>query len=459
MIGYILLSCTVIIWIILVALSADLVKYRKGALLGVSIPEAHRNDDAVTGILEKYKRRRKIRIMISGLSMLPLLIPTVYFSLTFSYFMFWVIVVPICDVLGYVKYEMALRNLKKEGAWSTSQANVAYVDTKLAMSPDYRMPSVVHWIVLLGLSAIPLAKTVEMTRAVSFGLVAISFVLVVLGYVIASHVCKMSHKLYCISTEVNFELNQAARKAWLKTILGLLYLTVIGNGVLSLLAVGFMNQWSWLFVVITTGLSTAPAVVILAVHSKLQKQINQALLNFAPLEMEDETSWYFGVLYHNPRVQKTFVNKRYGIGSTVNLATAGGKWFMGLTVILCIGLIIPLWISIVLDDFIPCRGVADETALRITGSMYSVEIPYEDIKSLEWTDAVKGGYKTNGSATGLYMRGNFIVPDRGDCLLFVYNDSKPYLVIERQSGEPVIYSGQTYDETKALFETLEQKMD
>lgn len=60
----------------------------------------------------------------------------------------------------------------------------------------------------------------------------------------------------------------------------------------------------------------------------------------------EDSHWIWGSLYYNPNDPSLFVEKRYGIGWTINLGTLTGKIIMIITVLIIIGSIfLPLFLS------------------------------------------------------------------------------------------------------------------
>jgi len=176
-------------------------------------------------------------------------------------------------------------------------------------------------------------------------------------------------------------------------------------------------------------------------------------------ENSDEKYWRYGVFYYNPNSPKLFVNKRYGIGSTVNLGTKAGKAIMTVIVVLVIGMIGPIWVGMVYEDVVPHKIVFSESEVTFKSLMYSETVPYADIENIYQIESLPNGVKTNGSATQLYLRGYFHYNGIGACVVFVQAPIKPYTVIERISGETVIFSAPTSEENQADYERLKDALN
>ncbi|MGL5316378.1 MAG: DUF5808 domain-containing protein, partial [Peptostreptococcaceae bacterium] len=60
---------------------------------------------------------------------------------------------------------------------------------------------------------------------------------------------------------------------------------------------------------------------------------------------DDDNNWIFGMFYYNPNDPSFFVQKRFGVGWTVNIGTTKGKiYFIAPFIILIIALIVTYFI-------------------------------------------------------------------------------------------------------------------
>lgn len=173
----------------------------------------------------------------------------------------------------------------------------------------------------------------------------------------------------------------------------------------------------------------------------------------------EEKYWFFGMFYYNPNSPKLWVNHQSGMGSTINIATKAGKRIMIATVVFIVVTLVPLWIGIVMDDFVAPNIELDNDALVIRSFLNKTEIEYDDISQIQLISELTSGTKVNGSATELYRRGLFYISAYGRCELSVYNAVSPIIVIIPIEGvRPVLLNTATAEETMALYNELLQKI-
>ena len=98
--------------------------------------------------------------------------------------------------------------------------------------------------------------------------------------------------------------------------------------------------------------------------------------------------------------------------------------------------------------------VGEETV--VISGMYGKEIPVADIVSVELLEelpAIK--MRTNGSDTGKYLKGHFLLKNGENCIIFVRYDMPPF--IELRTTDGLYYLNMSSkEETLSLFETVTQ---
>lgn len=104
----------------------------------------------------------------------------------------------------------------------------------------------------------------------------------------------------------------------------------------------------------------------------------------------------------------------------------------------------------------PQQITVGEDSVRISG-MYGREIPVADIVSVELLEALPHiKMRTNGSSTGRYSKGHFLLENGEKCMLFVRHKMPPYIEI-RTSDNLYYLNGATEGETMRLLEALKEK--
>lgn len=180
---------------------------------------------------------------------------------------------------------------------------------------------------------------------------------------------------------------------------------------------------------------------------------------FDPVRDADEKHWYGGIFYYNPDSKKMFTNQyMMGMGSTVNMATKGGRIFMITTAVILVVTLIPSWVLIIMDDFIQPSVKLTEQELIIKSTFSKTSARFEDIESVTWMNELKIGTKSNGSSTSLYARGTFYVGDYGKSYVF-YNKAFPQLIVVTvKDARPIIFNMKTLDATEMMYRELRSRV-
>ena len=104
----------------------------------------------------------------------------------------------------------------------------------------------------------------------------------------------------------------------------------------------------------------------------------------------------------------------------------------------------------------PQQITVGEDSVKISG-IYGREIPVADIVSVELLEKLPHiKMRTNGSSTGKYSKGHFLLENGEKCMLFVRHKMPPYIEI-RTSDNLYYLNGATEGETTRLFEALKEK--
>lgn len=169
--------------------------------------------------------------------------------------------------------------------------------------------------------------------------------------------------------------------------------------------------------------------------------------------IHEDDFWPYGQFYNNPHDSSTFVNKRMGIGTTINWAHKGQRHFMifilTLSALLTVGLNASLFY---MEVKIPEFEISKEY-LYIHYPVYYYKVPLEDIQSLTVIQALPSMSKTNGIATENFARGYFNVQGHGRVFVCIYKEG-PYILMESVLG-PIMINEDTASGTYQLLEALD----
>jgi hypothetical protein len=192
-----------------------------------------------------------------------------------------------------------------------------------------------------------------------------------------------------------------------------------------------------------------------ALYRKWFPLARDRLLSMAkePVYVDDDEYWISGN-YSNPNDKRTMVEKRIGVGFTVNLATRKGKINMILTAVFISSILLTIFIMLLRFDFAQFQMNITDTNVIIQAPLYGYEFNLSEIEEVTLEDTLpKGFMKTNGAATDSYYLGNFIIDSYGHAKAYIYRDYPPYLII-RLKDKSVLFNSKTAGETEQYYDQL-----
>lgn len=168
------------------------------------------------------------------------------------------------------------------------------------------------------------------------------------------------------------------------------------------------------------------------------------------INREDDDNYLWGMIYYNPEDPALFVEKRAGVGWTINVARPMGKIAMSLTALLIVG---SLGMVIYTSTSMNVNLQVKEQVVSIKG-MYSEDINREDIVELTFEKSLPPiTMKQNGGAIGDKKVGYFKTKAGEKVKLFIEDDKNP--VVKIVTKEKIIYINyEEISKTEELFNEL-----
>ena len=186
------------------------------------------------------------------------------------------------------------------------------------------------------------------------------------------------------------------------------------------------------------------------------KRARQELTAGAKVAADEDDAWIWGLFYYAPQDPRTMVAKRVGIGTTVNLATAGGK---ALTAFAAGALALCLFIGPVLGilDSRPTRLViSGQTLTALHGGSEKYALPLDGITDVQLRDALPEASRTFGTGLDHYCQGDFYVTGEGSAL-FCLDPTAPVFLRVEAEGQVYWFTAETEEQTRAMARWLQQR--
>lgn len=350
------------------------------------------------------------------------------------------------------KYIAEMRKIKKEKGFTVF--NKKFVDLKTSVEINKRQYSLVTWFIpifiyLLGVLIMYFIFKIESpVILITNFIILLSFVS--LGIVLRKMPIKIISENSALNTEINI-----LKKVKLQE--KVFYFSCILVFVLSLL--NYFSQVDEFLIpvlfVITVVLIILFTFNFMYSSFKIEKEIMGKIEEEKFLVIEDDYFDVFG--YNNPQDSRIMVQDPINPTKFVlNRGNKKGKFlfsssmiFLGFAVIILVYLMIPTKFDV---NF-------KENSFKITSKIYSDNIEYSNIESINLIDELPEGrwIKTDGNAMDYQSYGNFKNSKIGDVRLYSFNKVGKYVFIKLKDTKSIIINQETVEKTVNLYEKLKEK--
>ncbi len=169
--------------------------------------------------------------------------------------------------------------------------------------------------------------------------------------------------------------------------------------------------------------------------------------------------WANGFTYHHPQDRRVFVEKRVGVGLTVNTGTVAGKMIAWGAAALFAAVVLGVSFMLIRSELTPpVLAVTPENRVEIDYWMYNDDFAVSEIERLALIGQMPSGTRTNGEATDKVARGNFQLKEWGKSRLYIYKNNPPYIQIKLPDVY-IFYNEKNPEQTRLLFERLQRAMN
>ena len=170
---------------------------------------------------------------------------------------------------------------------------------------------------------------------------------------------------------------------------------------------------------------------------------------------DDDACWLGGLIYYNPKDCRTMVEKRVGVGTTMNMATPGGK-AMGVFLLLVLLGVLVLCAWLVRLEFTPIHLSLEGDTLVAEQLKEDYAIPLDTIEDVSLVEDLPAMVRTNGTGMTTLSKGSFRIRETGEgCQVFLNPQNDVFLRVE--AGDTTYYLGGEDDqETLAVYDSLTQ---
>jgi len=332
-------SVMVVVVIVFTLINYLAAKPNGNILLGVTLPYEVLKDNTVIEILTRFKKSYIIISLIFLLLVIPVFFIYEIIWVSTGYLLIWICVYGAVVFLFISKYFYELYALKQKNKWWVGQRNILTIDTEVSRLKNGFPVSIKWYLIPFVITFTPVVLTLINGEAIlEWSLIIVNMFIVLLFFCIHFIYSKSRSITYCDDTSINFALNQDFKREWSKCIIMLAILNSV-----FLTALYFLLYTEGIDLIISVIASTVfPVLMIIVVFNtyiKIRRERNKMLrLQSEEVCTDDDIYWIGGIFYNNPNDGKIMVEKRIGIGMTVNIGTLGGKLIIVAVVLLFFGL-------------------------------------------------------------------------------------------------------------------------
>ena len=140
---------------------------------------------------------------------------------------------------------------------------------------------------------------------------------------IALLIDRMRNEVISEDSDINKNFNRAKKKNWADTNTAMVWVNTIFM-VVCLPAMILFNNMDTVYLVMMV-IYMALLIICIGLYAKRSLAIDRRYRKETSIEVDDDDFWILGTIYYNPDDKRLNVEKRSGLGATVNMAHPVGK--------------------------------------------------------------------------------------------------------------------------------------
>lgn len=429
---------------------------KKGVYFGLRAPKDEALRQEFLGLVKEQEALfgRRMKRCLLGMFWIPLvtfLIPSM--SIGFTIWMLWLIGFLGVMMLPYIRSHQALK------LWKKQHMMEAFVDNCLTELTDagkvrrVRLVSFLLPVLVSIVTGVYYTLHFQGSYAGAMSFVIDTFAAVtVLYYLVALRMDRQKVMVISADSEVNRNFARAKKNLWKNLWLFCAWM----NTLFTLVCAVLLGIGAPVGTTILTG-SILYSLILLAAVFVAVKKVQELEGKYKEKREEDllpddDDHWIWGMLYYNKQDKHAMVEARFGIGTSMNLATPLGK---GLEIFaaLMILLLPVVCIWMILLEFTPIQLKLENRQLVAEQLNTDYEIPVDEITKLELITELPALSKYSGTAMDRLYKGSFHVTYGSDCQVFLNPENQYFLTF---MAEDTLYymSGAEDADTLVLYESL-----
>jgi len=249
-------------------------------------------------------------------------------------------------------------------------------------------------------------------------------------------------------SDINANYNRAKKKNWADTNVFMIWINTAFIALTFPAMVMFQTEKVMLVVIVVYMLML---FVGLGLFVKRNLAIDKRYRRETSIETDDDDYWLLGSIYYNPEDKRLNVEKRAGVGATINMAHPVGKLIGVITVLAVIGTILVLvWVAILGKTPISLKFEDGKIICHQLNDDYV--IPADSVEEIILLSGTNKLSLTRISGYNLepIFKGNFTVEGERGCRIFLNTEVDEYLRLI-SDGKTYYINGNTVEETEEVY--------
>lgn len=445
---------------------------KKSVFYGVRIPIGYEKNEKMIRLHKEFRRNFTVSFAVLSIVLgvliecmsneiaVLLAIPGTFIGLALIYINFWII-------------NKKVKQIKKSEEWSFESKNVVVVDTSFRKKDEASKKTVISaWWFLIPFTIMTITVTYILmnTKTISANIAGQGDFIVLSPFIIQALLNLIFYCVYKWTEKAKQSLNggkvgeiksKSRRMRYYLSVCYLLFdiysnllIMVVGLSLLELISTSLISSIGFTIISVL-----APIIIVLIVvlaafkDSKKITATTDGVEEQLVINRDDDEYYKFGAIYYNKNDPALFVEKRTGIGTTMNFARPAAKISMS---ILAAIIVIPLTLMFVFMPGMTKERQIDIKAKSITISgTWGTEISKEQISKVGLENKLpKVITRTNGANIGNKLFGHFKLEGYKNSLLYLGECTKSFVAIYQKDGKLVLINYEDESKTESLYNNI-----
>ena len=430
-------------------------------ILGVSARKEYTEGDTADTVDKIYTSRRSQakKVVLVSIIFAAVLLLLHGFILQTTLWMIFFFAALLGLYIPFFQGNKEMKSLKR--VLGLTAEKVSYTDLQTAGSIrtirliSVLIPVIISFLVficalLIDLKVIPVSSELA-GNFLGTSICAVFFGMSILISVIAYMMDGLKNEVISTDSAINANYNRAKKKNLSNSIIGFLWMNTIFTLASYVFSILLTSELFYIIAILVYMVILMAGIFLYACRNK---KIELRYRKEMTIVEDEDDYWIGGTFYYNPNNKRLNVNKRVGVGATINLAHPAGKV---ISAVICLMLIFTLasLVYIGMAEATPIKLKIEDNKLVCHHLTDDYVIGIDEIRDVEWGDDVSdvSFFKISGFGISNLYKGNFTVNGENGCKVFLNPEEGSYIKVTTDEHTYYI-SATTPEETRKIYEAL-----